>query len=117
MSVAFYFDEHVHSGITRALRQRGVKIITVQEDGRAGADDSDLVDRAMGLGMLVFTQDDDFLAEATRRQRGGEHFSGVIYAHQQNASIRQCIDDLELIAGASELSEYVNRVVFLPLRI
>jgi hypothetical protein len=40
----------------------------------------------------------------------------VIYAHQQNITVRQTIEDLELIAMICEAEELVNRVVFLPLR-
>ena len=36
------------------------------------AADPVLLDRALALGYVVFTQDVDFLAEAARRQRAGE---------------------------------------------
>jgi hypothetical protein len=64
---------------------------------------------------VVFSQDEDFLAEAARRQRSGEWFAGVIYGHQTHLTLKQSIEDLELIGRASEPEEYVNRVVFLPL--
>lgn len=116
MSVALYMDEQVHSGITEGLRQRGVDILTTQEDGRDGTPDPELLDRATELGRVIFTQDDDFLREATRRQRAGETFAGVIYAHQLRVTIGQCIDDLELIAGATKPEDYANSVQHLPLR-
>jgi len=37
---------------------------------------------ASELGRVLFTQDDDLLTEATRRQHRGQPFGGVIYAHQ-----------------------------------
>ncbi len=113
--VSLYMDVHVKQAITLGLRQRGVDVLTAQEDGTARLDDALLLDRAGMLNRLVFTQDDDFLAEANRRQTSGELFVGVAYTHQLNASIGHCIDDLETIAFASELEDYASQVIYLPL--
>jgi hypothetical protein len=77
--------------------------------------DPELLDRATALGRVLFTQDDDLLREAKRRQTG-ESFAGIIYAHQLGITVSQCIADLELIAQASEPHEWLNRTVFLPLQ-
>lgn len=113
--VALYMDVHVDIAITRGLRRRGVDVLTAQEDGSATLDDSLLLDRAATLNRLLFTQDEDFLIEAHRRQTVGEHFVGVIYIHQRDTVIGRCINDLETIAYASELEEYANQVRHLPL--
>jgi predicted nuclease of predicted toxin-antitoxin system len=68
MSLALYMDEHIHSAITVGLRLRDVDVLTVQEDGLAGTPDPILLDRAMELGRVMFSQDQDFLIEAKRRQ-------------------------------------------------
>jgi hypothetical protein len=78
--------------------------------------DSELLDRATEQGRVLFTQDEDLLAEAARRQRSGESFGGVVYAHQEKVSIGECIADLELIALAGEPEEFRDRVEYLPLR-
>jgi predicted nuclease of predicted toxin-antitoxin system len=80
-------DEHIHKGITDGLRQRGVDVLTVQEDGRTGTPDPLVLDRATELQRIIFTQDQDFLAEANRRQVEGMSFAGVIYAHQRLVTI------------------------------
>jgi hypothetical protein len=67
------------------------------------------------LGRVLFSRDDDLLREATRRQRAGIAFGGVIYAHQREVSIGRCTLDLHLIAEASEPEELRDRVIFLPL--
>jgi hypothetical protein len=59
-----------------------VDVITAQEDGSARLDDPPLLDRATELNRPLYTQDDDLLTEARRRQTTGELFSGVIYSHQ-----------------------------------
>ena len=43
-------DVHVPLAITEALRQRGLDVITAQEDGARRFDDPALLDRATELG-------------------------------------------------------------------
>jgi predicted nuclease of predicted toxin-antitoxin system len=116
MAVKFYFDVHVRAAVTKGLRSRGVDVLTAQEDGAREWDDPDLLDRATGLGRVMFTQDEDFLAEAHLRQQTGVPFAGVIYAHQNRVSIGQCVEELELIAKVYEPDDIANRVEHLPLK-
>lgn len=116
MPIALYMDEHVPRAITNGLRMRGVDVVTAQEDGRGGVDDHTLLDRAGEVGRVLFSQDDDLLSEATKRQRDGTTFSGLIYAHQLRVAIGACVDDLEIVAKAGEPDEMNGRVEYLPLR-
>lgn len=116
MSVAIYMDVHVPAPITRTLLARGVDVLTAQADGTARLDDADLLDRAGELRRVMFSRDEDFLAEATARQRNGKAFAGIIYAHQLRVTIGQCVHDLELIAKCSLPADFANRVEHLPLR-
>ena len=115
MPLALYMDVHVPRAITNGLRQRSVGVITAQEDGSSELDDPLLLDRATELNRPLYTQDDDLLAEARRRQKAGETFAGVIYSHQLRRPIGKCIDDLELIAKTFEPDDLKNRVEFIPL--
>ena len=115
MSVGLYIDVHVPYAITIGLRLRRADVLTAQEDGAGQFTDAELLSRAAALGRVLFTQDDDLLREATRRQKQGEIFAGVVYAHQLSVTIGQSVNDLELIAQTCELEEWVNRVEFLPL--
>ena len=110
MSVRLYMDVYVRRPVTSGLRRRGVDVLTAQEDSTATLDDDELLERALELGRVLFTQDDDLLNEAAMRQRGRRSFAGVIYAHQQNITVRQTIEDLELMAKACEPEELKNRV-------
>lgn len=109
-------DEHVPYAITEELRLRGIDVLTVQEDNRRQTDDDILIDRATELGRLLFSADPDMLRHATRRQRTGSAFSGVIHADFSEVSIGQCVRDLELICGAGSEEEFAGRVYYLPLR-
>ena len=115
MSVGLYMDVHVPAAITRALVLRGVDVLTAQLDGTTQLDDPKLLDRATALNRVLFSQDEDLLAEATRRQRSGQSFCGVIYAHQLGITIGRAINDLELLAKAGSTEEFTNRVEYLPL--
>jgi predicted nuclease of predicted toxin-antitoxin system len=116
VSVKLYMDVHVRRAVTFGLRLRGVDVITAQEDGAGELDDSSLLDRASGLSRVLFSQDDDLLREAAHRQQAEKQFAGVVYCHQLNATVGQCIDDLELIAKVTQPEEWVSRLIYLPLK-
>ena len=115
MAVLLYMDHHVPRAITTGLRLRSIDVTTAYEDKSSMLNDSDLLDRATKLNRLLFTRDDDLLAEAVRRQREGLHFHGVVYAHQLRVSIGTCIDNLETIAKAADSGDVVDNILFLPL--
>lgn len=69
MTIALYMDEQVPKAITLGLRQRGVDVLTVQDDGFTTTPDPIVLDRATELGRVIFSQDDDFLMEDHRRQK------------------------------------------------
>jgi predicted nuclease of predicted toxin-antitoxin system len=115
LTTRLYMDVHVRRAVTNGLRLRNVDVITAQEDGTTRLSDPALLDRATELDRVLFTQDDDLLREAHLRHEHGVLFAGVIYGHQLNVTIGQCIDDLELIAKVGNPGEFANRVEFLPL--
>ena len=115
MSIGLYMDHHVRSAITRGLRQRGVDVLTTDEDGSAEADDEFILTRAMELGRLIYTNDHDFLAIGHEWLAIGRDFAGLAYAHPMRLSVRQAIDSLEIIAKASDASDSRNVIYYLPL--
>lgn len=115
MALKFYFDHHVPRAITLGLRLRNIDILTAYEDGTHELSDPQLLEQATALGRVLFTQDDDLLVEATRRQQEGMNFAGVIYAHQRAVSIGQCVLDLYLIAEIGNEDDIRNNVIYLPL--
>jgi predicted nuclease of predicted toxin-antitoxin system len=114
VALALYLDEHVHRATTIGLRMRSVDVPTVQEDGLTATPDQLILDRALELNRVMFSQDQDFLIEAHHRQNVGIPFAGVIYARQLVA-VGDCIRDLEIIAKASDPEDLVNRVEYIPL--
>jgi len=115
MSVRLYMDVHIRLAVTDGLRLRGVDVLTSQEDGTEEFEDSDLLNRATELGRVLFTQDDDLLREANKKHQIGGIFAGVFYAHQLNISVGQTVLDLELLAKATEIEEWLNKIAYLPI--
>lgn len=91
-------------------------MITAQEDGTARWSDPDLLDRAAVLDRVLFSQDEDLLVEAARRQSQGVSFKGVIYAPQLELTTGQFVEQLELLAKAGVPADFANAVQYLPLR-
>ena len=67
MAVKLYMDVHVRSAITKGLRSLRIDVLTAQEDHATRFSDPKLLDRATALGRLLFTQDEDLLAEADKQ--------------------------------------------------
>jgi len=116
LSIRLYMDVHFPYAVTVGLRLRGVDVLTAREDGTNRHTDSNLLDRATNIGRVLSSQDDDLLREAKARQVSSKHFLGVIFAHQLNATIGQCVEDLELIASASELESGPVELFSSPLK-
>lgn len=116
MALGLYTDVHIPLAITEGLRRRRINVLTSQEDGADRIDDERLLQRATDLGRLLFTQDEDLLAIATRWQAENRPFAGLIYAHQLGSGIGELIEDLELMCVCSVADELADQIRFLPLR-
>ncbi len=110
-----YMDHHVPAAITQGLRNRGVDVLTVLDDGHADAEDELILMRATDLGRVVFTRDRDFLAIGCRAQSSGIEFSGIVYGHQLLVTIGEAIRDLELICQVFSPDEIRNQIQYLPI--
>lgn len=113
MSVGLYMDVHVPRPITRGLRRRGVDVLTAQEDGTTRLDNPDLLDRATALGRMLFSQDEDLIVEAVRRQRIEQPFATVIFARQLDHSIGRCVADMEALCKAATPDDARGQIIFL----
>lgn len=114
MPVRFYMDVHVPQAITEQLRRRGVDVLTAVEDDARTANDDALLERAETLGRVMFTQDIRFKARAEEWQRQGRPFAGLLFGHQLGGTIGRYVEDLSLIAQASDSHEWQNVIEYLP---
>lgn len=114
MTLALYMDQHVKEAITGGLRQRGIDVLTVREDGFDRHSDADVLARATELGRVVFTQDVDFIALADEWLANGRPFAGIAFAHQLKITIGQAIADLEVVCRVLSADEAANQLIRLP---
>lgn len=114
MSVSLYMDVHVPGPDTTQLRRRDVDVLTAQEDGHDEVSDEHVLARSSELNRLVFTQDVLFRELAENWQRQQREFAGLLFGPQLGVNLGQYVEDLGLIANASELHEWRNVVQFLP---
>lgn len=89
-------------------------MLTAIEDGCDHLSDEDLLGRARTLGRVVFTQDIRFKSMAQDWQQQGRPFSGLVFGHQRGATIGKYVADLELIAKATEPTEWLDVIEHLP---
>ena len=115
MTVALYMDHNVVRAVVEGCRAAGLDVLTAFEDGWHERSDIDILERALELGRIVFTQDTDFIVLATERQAGGIPFPGVIFGKHGSMPVRKVIDDLALICQSSALEELTNQLIWLPL--
>jgi hypothetical protein len=115
MAVALLFDVHVDYAIANQLRLRSVDVLTAQDVGADRLPDELLLERARELDRPLFTHDIRLHAMAAKWQSDARPFSGVIFGHLMQISIGRCVRDLELIAKATDPSDWVSTVIRLPL--
>ena len=60
--IQLFFDQHYPSAVSRALRQRGIDVLTAQGAGRCGLPDPDQLQFATANERVMVTFDSDYLA-------------------------------------------------------
>jgi hypothetical protein len=115
MPVGLYADVHVPGPVVAQLRRRGVDVLAATEQQTERLLDKDLLELSTSLQRLMVTQDIRFRVLAEDWQRTGRRFTGLVFAHQRYVSFGQMIMDLELIAKATDIAYWENRIEQLPL--
>ncbi len=114
----FAADENFRETIVGGLRLRvpGIDIVTVEKRGLRSAPDPGVLVWAASEWRVLLTHDVNTMREAAyERIVAGLTTPGVFLVHW-DCPVRQAIDELELLAGASLDGEWENQVRYLPLR-
>lgn len=118
MTVRFLADENFYHKPLAGLKRRepNIDIVAVQEVGLRAVDDPLVLQWAADEQRIVVTHDVSTFANfANERVATGRPMPGVIEI-PESVPRSVIIDELILIAGASEPDDWENRVVYLPLR-
>jgi len=106
-------NEHIVAGVLR--REPVIDFSRVRDLGISTLPDTEILAYAAREGLLVVSHDVNTMpAAAFARLSAGGSFPGLFMA-PQSSPIASIIDSLVLIWAASELEEWKDQVVFLPL--
>jgi predicted nuclease of predicted toxin-antitoxin system len=118
MTIKFLADENFDHKTLAGLKRRepDLDIVAVQDVGLRKVDDPQVLEWAAREERIVVTHDVSTFADfAYERVATGLPMPGVIEIPESVAR-SVIIDELILIAGASEPHDWENLVVYLPLR-
>ena len=106
-------NRHLFTGLLRGVPD--LDIVRVQDVGLAGVDDPRILEWCAQENRLLVTHDVNTVTKyAYERVSRGEPMPGVVEV-AQTAPIGQVIEDLTLLAKASEVDEYEGQILHLPL--
>jgi predicted nuclease of predicted toxin-antitoxin system len=106
--VRFRLDEHVTHAIARALKRRGVDVVTATETGTVGLPDDQVLARCYTEGRLLITNDNDYL----RLHNQGIPHAGIVFFAFGARSIGEMVAFLMLVVDVYSPDEIANRVEF-----
>jgi predicted nuclease of predicted toxin-antitoxin system len=91
------------------LQRRGIDVTTSREASLIGASDDKQLAYAWREGRVLVTHDTDFLAIASQV----EQHAGIAYARKGSRSVRQVIEQLELIHDVMSIEEMQGHIEYL----
>jgi len=118
VTVRFLADENFNRKIVVGLQRRIERfdLVRVQDVGLRTAEDPAILEWASEHGRVLLTHDIQTIPDfAHERVIAARPMAGVIVVPTLLA-LAAAIDDLELVAGASQDGEWDNQVRYLPLR-
>jgi predicted nuclease of predicted toxin-antitoxin system len=110
-------DEHISLALVRGLLRRlpELDIVALRDTELLGKDDPTLLEWAATENRIILTQDVSTLPDfAYERIEANLPMPGV-FVLRRKVSLNQLIEDLVLIAEASEQEEWTNLVTHVPI--
>ncbi len=111
--IKIYTNESVPVAIAEGLKRRGIDARSCRDVGNYGLPDEQQFDYACQNGLVIFTHDDDFLKLNAEYMAQGREHPGLIYAHQRDYSIGECIRRIKLIVDVLSPEEMRDHIEFL----
>ena len=107
--IRYLLDENVPHAIARGLRLRGVEVLTATDAEILSFDDEVIAEFALDAGLVIFTQDDDFLRLASK----GKQHGGIVYAKQGTRTHGEIVRYLVLLAECLEPKDMIGQIEYL----
>ena len=114
-AIIFYIDDDVHGQAIRIARKKDVELVTSNEAGNSGADDSVHFAYAIEHGYILVTANiKDFVPMFTEWLEGGNEHPGMVVITSQRIKIAWLIaNTLEIIQHAGNIEDIKNQIWWL----
>lgn len=112
MAVSIQVDEHIPAAISKGLKQRGIKVHTVEEEeikGYADEGKDSILEVASKNGRVILTNDSDF-EEIHERE---EH-DGIIFIKSQYVDIGDVVREIVKVVDRFTEDEFRNSKFYVP---
>lgn len=115
MTIRLYIDEDaMDRALVRALRARGVDVVTALDAGLIERDDGSHLAHAAGEGRVLYSFNVvDFCRLHADYQASGRSHAGMVFARQQHYSVGDQMRRLLKLIAAISAEDMRNRVEFL----
>ncbi len=115
MQIKFYFDEDaLRISLARALRERGVDVLTAEEAGMRERDDEEHLEFATARGRVLYSfNTGDFCRIHTEYIVSNKSHAGIILGQQQRYSVGEQMRRLMRIVNARTAEQMVDQLEFL----
>ncbi len=111
--IKIYTDESVTISVAEGLKRRGVDTLSARDVGNLGLSDDEQLIYAGDNKAVLFTHDTDFLRLAVKWIEQGKSHYGVVYCHQKDYGIGECIRRLRLLTTILTAEDMINHIEFL----
>ncbi|MGH8058052.1 MAG: DUF5615 family PIN-like protein [Candidatus Entotheonellia bacterium] len=115
MRSRLYFDEDsMHEALVRALRARGVDVVTALEAGTIEREDREHLEYATAQGRVLYSFNvGDFYRLHTAYLAQRQSHAGIVLARQQRYAVGEQLRRLLRLIATRSAEEMRNRVEFL----
>jgi len=114
----FLADENIDPVLVLGLQRRvaGIDILRVQEVGLRTADDPTILEWAASEQRILISRDVKTIPDFAHARVATDQPMPGVFVLAATLSMLTAMDELAVIAGASEADEWADRVIYLPLR-
>ncbi|MEP7293363.1 MAG: DUF5615 family PIN-like protein [Chloroflexota bacterium] len=110
--IRFYLDENVQVEVAPQLVQHGIEAVSVKTLEKLGDSDTNHLQRAIAMGYVLCTYDQDFLRLAAE---GADH-AGIVFGEQYQATIGGWVRKLCQLHSETSAEEMIGQVRFVSLK-
>lgn len=96
LSFPLLADENIHPGVVDFLKEAGINVVTVREEGLGGKSDLAILRFAARQGRVILTHDNDF---GRLMHLAPQELRGIIYLHPGHIRPEFTIDTLQFLAS------------------